>query len=914
MTALHEARRGRGGAVVVSGPGGIGKSRLAEELMGHASGVGFTVRAGGYSLLEPDPLGPVVELLVAPDERDAPRYAGLRQLLVGDDRPERSLFTITSPVEQAKLMRQLGDLAAELAERAPALLVVEDVHWGTLTTFAALAELHRKAAHARLLLVLTSRPPVTPAARQGLAAVVNAGASELALEPLGADDVDRLVKDLVGASPGPSLRGRIHDTGGNPLFVTELVRGLRIEGRLAIVAGRAEGDATAVPSSLSGQVRRRLDELSADARDVLHTGAVLGSDFHVEELELATGRRATDLIAPVDELFRAGLLEDAGESVRFRHELVRSIVYDGIPSAVRLAVHRQVAQALRTRGASVHRVAAHYARGALVGDDAAVDAIHTAARELLATASTEALVLLDRALELAPSPARRVDLLLDRLEALALGDRIPEAEALARELLHVVDPVRRIALELDLGRILLISNKAGEAIELFEAAARDTSVRSMALAEASLAALAAGDPTRAEQLVEDAAADPDADAVATSLVLSMRSRMACHHLEFEQSLVLAEEAVRVADMSEQLEGHRYQPQFFLCSTLYDLDRCDEAVARAATGMAVADRLGHSFAIPVYEGLAALNLWKKGDLEGAREAAEKGIDDCSRTGSTLSLSLNEGVLSLVLLHSGQVTEAREAAARGSLAVAEEPPLLGSDMVMLAGALSREATGDPRGARDELAAATELLTAVGLPHMAAAFAVDLARLAATTDDPDAASGAVDVLDTMATALDMPGWHGARQEARGHLDEDAAAMEDAAQWYGRSPRRLAHARAQEAAGDLHARSGDAARAARWYRGAVGLYEVCGATRDRDRAAAALRGVGGALAPPRVQSGDALLSGREREIAGLVRDGLSNADIASQLFVSRRTVESHLRRIFAKVGVASRVELAVWVDQGPG
>lgn len=907
---LHEAERGRGSTVIVSGPGGIGKTRLAEFTMEHASAHGFNVHCCGFTLLAHDPLGPVIDLLGHADPTPSAR-AEVVAHSAAEPKPERSLFTITSPVAHTRLMDRLGESANALASRGPALLVVEDAHWGTLTTFAALAELQRRARQAQLLLLVTTRQPVTPATRQGHAALVEAGAAELCLEPLDDAAVERLVEDLVGAPPGASLRASVDGTGGNPLFISELVRGLRLEGLLSIVDGRVESEGGTIPSSLAGQVRRRLDELSPDARELLHTGAVLGSGFHVEELQLATGRTGPSLMTPLDELFRAGLLHDTDGALDFGHELVRAVVYDEIPSAVRLAVHRQVANVLNRTGASVHRIAAHYARGALVGDEDAVDTVHAAARELLATASAEALELLDRALDLEPSPARRIDLLLDRLEALALGDRIAEAEALARELLHVLeDPRRRLELELDLGRILLIGNKPHEALEFFDAAAQEPSVRAIALAEASLAALVAADAIRSEQLADEAAADPDAGPVARSLVLSMQSRAACHHLDLARSRALAEDAVRIADRSEQLEGHRYQPHYFLCSTLYDLDLCDDALQCATTGRAVATRLGHSFGVPVYDSVEALIHLKAGDLSQALTAADQGIARSEQTGSFLSLGLSEGVRSIVLGHRGRLDAAREAAQRCASAIDENPPLLGADMVVLALALVKETEGDPAGARDDLAAATDLFCAIGLTHMASVFCVDLARLAAATEDAATGKPALQVLDTMADSLDLAGWRGAAMEARGHLECSASLLAEAAEWYERSPRRLHQARALEAAADLSLGAGNDQQAAAWYERAVELYDACGAAKDHDRAAARLRRAGGSVAPPRVGAGDDPLSAREREIAALVRDGLTNADIAEGLYLSRRTVESHLRRIFAKLDLSSRVELAVWAN----
>lgn len=903
--------RAPGATVVVQGHAGIGKTRLAHAVADIAAEIGVTVRMARFSGLGQHPLDPMLEAFGVRAGQDDPLHDALLDLLGGrQPRTERSLFDITVPVLQSQVIDALEAIVRRDVANAPVMIVLDDLHLATLTTFGAVAALRRLSSHLPLLVLATARPATSTDAQRGITALLDEGGMAIELQPLHAQDLTTIVMDRLGVPPGPTLQRLVDGTGGSPLLVTELVEGLRSEGLVQIRDGLAEPTRATYPATLAEQVNRRTHDLSDEARDVLRVGAVLGSRFAVQDLEAASGRSAVRLMAPIDELVRVGLLVDSGDQLSFRHDLVQAVVYDEIPEAVALAVHRHVAETLTESGASAVQVAGHVARGAVRGDLTAIALLHEAARSLVATAPTEAVDLLDHALALEPPRDLRAELQLDRLEALALGNRILEAEVLARDLLHLVPSgTARVTLQLDLGRILIIANRAGEAIAHFEAAAaEDPSIRTMALAEASLAALVAGDAPRAEALVDAALVDRDAGVAERALALSMQSRVACHHLDFVRSRELAEASVELAGQSPALTAHRYQPIYFLCMSLLDLDMLDETIERAALGRTVAMELGNRFAVPMYDAIEGFAQLRRGDLVAAGAAIDRGIAGCDATGSTIALTLCHGVRAIVELHRGNLEGASSAAAAGRTSSAEVPPLLGTDVLVLASALVTEAAGDPVTACTELAAALQFFAAVELPHMGCVLATDLVRIATAIGQEDVALPAQELLSSSADVLDLPSWHGAAEEARGHLHADARALVDAVGWYGRAGRPLDEARAAEHAGRILAASGDE-RAAQWLELAFDRFSASGAERGRDRVAAALR-ASGASVPGSGGPSAGSLSQRELAVVELIRAGLSNADIAARLFVSRRTVESHLRRIFAKAGVTSRFELARWAD----
>jgi DNA-binding CsgD family transcriptional regulator len=910
----QEAASGHGGLLLIRGEAGIGKSHLAADLADRARRTGFAVGSGAATPLLAHPFEPVLRALRVDDAAsgtgdDARKR--VRSLLDQPDRPRHSAIGWAG-AGRSGLLDALCAVASDAAVDQPLLLLIEDLHWSAQATLVALARLHALAQSDRILVVATTRPNGPDEILRGISAIGDLEAETIDLGPLHDDAVDELVRRLVGTAPGASLRRRISATGGNPLFITELVTGLLVDGAIDVASGRAETNVDTLPSTLTAQVIRKIDELPVAARELLGLAAVLGHTFHPDDLAIASGRPPSELLTPINEAVRAGLLVDRDGRLSFRHELVQSVVYEQMPRSVRLSIHRQVATSLAAQHASPHRIAAHHLIAGEPGDTVAIDALATAARSLTTTAPHEAVTLFDRALALEDVLERRVVLLADRLEAIALAGRVGDAQAHARELIHLMGDVpRRLDVQMDLARVLLIANQPDEAASIFEAvAAADGERRALALAEASLCALAAGQPDRAHANAVAAlvvrAVDDDVDPAARSLALSMQSRLAVHDYDFETSEAFARRAVEVADRSPGLEAHRYQPLFFLGLTLHDLDRLDDLLDVVDVGRGVAQRLGNTFAVPLYDALEAFTHLRAGRIAACAAQASAAIAGCAATESNLALAYAHALLAIASLHQGDVEGAAASVAAGERAGAEAPPLLGSDILLLATGLVREATGDRVAALETLVGALRLFEAIGLPHMAAPFVGDIVRLASALGDDDVGGEAVALLEHGATKLGLPSWRAGVLEARGVLDRDADALGDAAALYAQTPRRMLVARACELRGALLLEHDGADDAIGVLRDAFEIYESCGAARDRTRVAAALRAAGGR--PRRstvITDRTDVLSPKEREVVDLVALGLSNTDIAERLFVSKRTVESHLRRIFSKLDVSSRLEL---------
>src|SRR5262249_22182592 len=181
-----------------------------------------------------------------------------------------------------------------------------------------------------------------------------------------------LVADAVGAEPGPALLAEAAGAGGNPLFVTELVGALMQEGTVRVAGGRAEVAHAALPPTLRLTIMRRLSFLPDQTLQALRAASVLGSSFSLTDLATITGESALELVGALDGAVRAGVVEDDGSRLRFRHDLIREAIYEDVPGGVRLGLHREAGQRLAAAGGSALQVAEHLARAAAPGDAEAI--------------------------------------------------------------------------------------------------------------------------------------------------------------------------------------------------------------------------------------------------------------------------------------------------------------------------------------------------------------------------------------------------------------------------------------------------------------------------------------------------------------------------------------------------------------
>jgi len=356
-------RSGRAGLangrfLLVRGEGGIGKSTLIDAAAAQAPPERHVLRGAAdamdrrltYGLLL-DALGPV---LTDEDRRVATehdeRIAGERLLSVIDT-----------------------------ATGEPTVLILEDLHWADSASLRLLARLSRRLPRLPLVIVASLRPQarheVVPALDHLLDELGERGLlHSFELGPLPESACIAIAEHLAGAPVGESLAHYAATAGGNPLFLTEMVRSLLRDGSVAVGPDRAELRSSPMgPSpSLATVMMRHLSRLSIDTRELLSTAALLGARFPAAQLRLAADRPMSDLLPLLREALAAGFLTEIDEdALGFRHQLIQEVLLHDLPHSVRAELHRDVALKLDAAGVPAATVAEHLLRASTARTDLA---------------------------------------------------------------------------------------------------------------------------------------------------------------------------------------------------------------------------------------------------------------------------------------------------------------------------------------------------------------------------------------------------------------------------------------------------------------------------------------------------------------------------------------------------------------
>lgn len=357
---------GDGGTVLVEGEAGIGRTGLVEALASSARLLSLELRAARATTQRRTPFTLLADaVLTHPPGVGArgPVEAELADLL---DAQRTDAGRERAPLAAQRTARATELFAALLRRRAdagPWVLVLEDVHHADAESLGVLLALAHEGHLPGTLVVLTMRPLPSSHELSGVVdAWVRAGARYVELRPLGPVATVELAQRLVGGSVGPALRGTLATTGGNPRFVTDVVRTARSAGALETRHGVVDVQGSAWLPALDTVVRGRLDYLDEDVVDLLAHASVLGTSFVVTDLAALVGCPLPDCWRTLRTALAAGLVHARADRLVFRHDIVRGALYGGLDDRQRRAMHARAAWALREAGAPTQIVSQHLER------------------------------------------------------------------------------------------------------------------------------------------------------------------------------------------------------------------------------------------------------------------------------------------------------------------------------------------------------------------------------------------------------------------------------------------------------------------------------------------------------------------------------------------------------------------------
>jgi DNA-binding CsgD family transcriptional regulator len=931
LVALSRAARGEGAIVLVEGEAGIGKTLLLEEALDSAHTLGFRRFTGAAEELERHrPFGAISECLglgrrgrsmagdrpPVPDAEEDERRAQVAGLLLGQGAAAGPALLPGAPEAEFRIVDALIDLVEHLCSHGPVVVAVEDLQWADPSTVLTLNRLGREISSLPAALIVTLRPLPRSSELEALLASLEArGATRLRLDRLGDGEVATLVATLLGARPGPGLLRQVARAGGNPFFAIELVASLQRVGAISVVNGVAEVAEVTLPSSLASTILHRLSFLSEEALETLQVASILGSSFSVADLAVVMGRSAPDLLDALGAATRGGILLNEGRSLTFRHDLIRQALYQRMPHAVRHALHLSAAHALVEAGLPPEEIAEHVLRGAAPGDLLAVEWLQAAARQIGSRSPTIAADLLQQALEIVlPGHPARDSMLADLALFLLSSDRLTESEAIARGVLArphdptVDGPLRLCLVQCCVGKGMV----PGGLDEI------DQAVRSPALTDRQRARLwgwAAtcrvilwdldGAVANAELALHACGKTDDLSAIIARAGLAAVENMRGN---FAEALRLGEEAISLARQSRSPEARRLQLTLMHAVMLMDLDQLEDAQHALRRGRFARERRGSRWNLASYHFVSAIGRFLSGEWDEAIAQFNSAMDFAEEVTIRQGELVGHSVRSMIALHRGDLLTAGTEAMLAE-ADAFSSPQWRPDWMMWARALLLEAEGLEAEGLGMLTKAWELCSGAGVIAEFPVIGPDLVRMALRGREWILAEEVTGAVHSLAERVNVAGVTGAALRCRGLLGSDASLLLEAVAAYRRSsrPRELALA-CEDAAAALAASERDV-EARPLVEECLEIYRSLDARRDTARAQARLA----RLAPrprgerTRPRSGWESLTQTELSVAALVTEGLSNPEIARRLFISRRTVQCHVSHALDKLGLSSRVELAV-------
>ena len=914
--ALAAAVEGRGSVVAVEGPPGIGKSSLVASCVELARAREmYTVSVRATELERSYPYGIVrqtadsVSLDKSQEERAA-LFTGAARLALPILDPGSS-EEADNPELMYQRLHGLYWLTANLARERPLLITIDDAQWADEASMAAERFLSLRIADLPMVLLLAARTVDVGQLGVPLAEILADPATvQVRPGPLSAEGAQRRIEALLGPADPAFAAACHHATGGNPFLLEQLVSEVRAEA-IEPTAASAERVASLGPDTVRASVLLRLERLPSAGGPVARALAILGEhDVSLRDVATLAEVPEDSAAEALAELERAGLVSGAPR-LRFRHPILRAAIEDDMPAVERSRAHELAARMLADRGADPVAVAAHLLVCEPGQGDWAVAALRGAARRAEALGDPSAAV---RYLERAVTERPEADQLSDVLFELGLAAA------------HAGDP------------------EAADHLE--RAAAAGGATRLRALHWTAVLHLVAGRASKAADVLESALADVhEEDAAAKPLLetliaaglesATVRGRLGdlFDHLEeprgapqtdFERfalithafvSVVERSDAARATDLIHRaiaVEEHGYYESVMRASVgrpmtafvLTLLERFDESREILDRLVSAARDYGDRSAAGVFLAERAWTRYRAGNAEGAEADASEALRiarDATRARGHAPIAASVAVLAG--MERERPFEELEAIVAG-LPPAGDPDTVVQDDLALARAWLRLAQGDARGAADA-ALVLDRADSWGCssPTLLPWRSVASVALAQLGEEERALALAQEEL-RLAEDLGTPRALGIAQRAvalAGPAEQRVPMLEAAVATFERGSARLELARVTCELGAELRRRGERSAAREVLRRAYALATECGGTALANRTRDELSRSGARLIREPA-SGVEALTPSEVRVAELAAEGLTNREVAQALFVSEKTVETHLGRVYRKLGIKSR------------
>jgi ATP/maltotriose-dependent transcriptional regulator MalT len=945
---LDEAQPSYPRVLQIAGESGVGKTRLLSHVAERASAAGYLVVIGRAAEFDTDePFGVFLDALdqtfteraedalMGLEDEQLRELAGVFPTLAARlaQHAEEPPPPSGAGMDRYRLHRAVSALLDARASGRPVLLAVDDLHWADPASAELLLYLLRRPPSAPLFVAVAFRSrQLQPSTAAVLQQVQRDSAGKLIeLSPLSAEEASPLLPPELSSAVAERI---YRDSGGNPFYLEELIRAAQSDSDATIASLSA--DPERVPATVTAVIASEFDRLTPQGRKLIQAASVLGDQFEPDLAREIVEMDEAKTVAALDELVDRDLVQVAPAAglFRFRHPIVRRAVYESAKGGWRRAAHARAAAVLAARGASATARARHVERSASLGDSEAIAVLTEAGYAAAARAPAAAAGWFSAALRLLPDqqdPGQRLELALAAAVSLGSAGRLQDSRDAFQEVLSLLppDPEFRGPAVAAAALVEHLLGKHDDAQGLLLSALSGLDDNASGAAELKLG-IALGCFFSADWSGMRYWAQKASQQCEDSPMVEAGAGGALALAEYGLGNVdtARDSAARAAVVADRLSDSDWAPQLisicFLGWAEYCVGRFDQAERHMSRALEVSKSTGQEHLSAAMLVVQAMSNLAQGRLVLASEQAETAIDTSLLSANHLFLTWALTVRCMVEIDRGSPTSAVRFGHKALEAGLQSRSPWSSVATLYLAEAWLEA-GEPERFRKELFAGQSLPRLPPFLFYAVHAYELLTRAELELGLPDAAARWADQAVEVAEQLGLDGPRAEAQRAQAmlmlsrHSFATAAHLAQAsADQAERAAQPIQAARSRLLAGTALGKAGNADAAVEQLRRAEETFAAHGAARYRDQAARELRALGvhvvATRGPAPSQTGLGALSKRELTIAQLVHAGRTNRQIAEELSISLKTVENHLAKIFRRLEISSRSQLATLVERSRG